>query len=233
MSKLHKFVAVMALFLYLVGCGGGGGDSQDDETQIPASQFSGTYTTPSDQGTFNFTVTSPKPANAAARSTLSANVNSANFGNLVVPGNFEPEFNFLRFDSPSGANPFVQILGSFEGNQLVGFTAGAIGNGSATAIPDEGNTATTFCGAFSRNSAQPGGSFNLVIVNNIAAAAVHDDLDFANTVYGGSVTGTTVNLSDGDGTVAVGTVAGMGISGTWTSDLPESGNWTGSIAACP
>ena len=33
MSKLHKFVAVIVLFLYLVGCGGsGGGGSDDPET---------------------------------------------------------------------------------------------------------------------------------------------------------------------------------------------------------
>jgi hypothetical protein len=31
MSKLHKFVAVMVLFLYLVGCGGSGGGSDDPE----------------------------------------------------------------------------------------------------------------------------------------------------------------------------------------------------------
>ena len=32
MSKLHKFVAVMVLSLYLVGCGGGGADDPETST---------------------------------------------------------------------------------------------------------------------------------------------------------------------------------------------------------
>ena len=36
MSKLHKFVAVIVLFLYLVGCGGSGGvlGEQDSQSTI-------------------------------------------------------------------------------------------------------------------------------------------------------------------------------------------------------
>ena len=64
-------------------------------------------------------------------------------------------------------------------------------------------------------------------------AQLIDDLDGSTPIFSGSVTGTTINLSDGDGTNVVGTIAGMSVSGTWSSDDPDSGNWTGSTANCP
>jgi hypothetical protein len=233
-KKFPGLILLTGISIGLVGCGGSGSSGGDgDGEQIPANRFSGTYVNPVDQGSFSFTVTAPKSGNIAARSTLSAEVRSVTYGNLTVPGSYNPEINDLRFDSPDDSDPFVQILGSFDGSVLLGITSADLGSGPAVAIPDEGDTAIVYCGTFTRISDPIGGGFNLVIVNNQAIAAVFDDLDHSEAIFSGSVTGATINLSDGDGTNAVGTIAGMSVSGTWSSDDPDSGNWTGSTAACP
>lgn len=231
-SSFSSLILVTGLAIVLIGCGSSG-DDDDDETELPANRFSGTFVSDIDTGSFAFTVVgTPRNTAVAMRTALSAEINSANLGILSVPGTWSSEFNDLRLESPTGAVPFVQILGSFDGNVLDGFTSGDLGNGVAVAIPDEGNVGTVFCGRFTRSSNPTGGRFNLVITNNVAQAVVLDELDFSSNFYSGSVAGMMINVNDGDGTFAAGVITGTTVSGTWFDDEGDDGNWMGSTAEC-
>lgn len=139
-----NLILITGIVIALAGCGS---DDDDDEAP-PASRFSGTYVTFVDTGSFTFTV-------AADQESVSGTINSATLGSISVPGTWDSDFNALRLDSPPGVSPSVQIVGSFDGSILNGFTGGDIGNGGAVAIPDEGNVATIFCGRFTRTSGPP------------------------------------------------------------------------------
>jgi len=203
----------------------GTGCSGDDDDGLPASSFAGTFVSSSDTGSFSF------ESLGGDDPDLFATILSANLGEVMVSGTFASDIGSLRLETPSGSTPFVQILGSFEGNIFIGITSGQLGQGTASAIPDNGNSAVAFCGTFTRSSGDAGGRFNLVVGSGLAQATLFDELIFQSSPFGGSVSGTAINLNDGEGLTASGIIDGSTVSGIWSAGT-DGGDWSGSTAAC-
>ncbi len=223
-TRLERTWRILVMTVLLVpvifgtGCSG-----DDDDDAPPASSFVGTFVSSSDTGSFSF--------ESLGGEDLFATILSASVGEVMVSGTFFSDIGSVRLETPSGSTPFVQILGSFEGNIFIGITAGALGNGSASAIPDNGNSAVAFCGTFTRSSGDAGGRFNLVVGSGLAQATLFDELIFQSSTFGGSVSGAVISLDDGEGLTASGTIDGSTVSGIWSAGT-DGGDWSGSTAAC-
>ncbi len=229
-----KVLLLIALLVPVIAWTGCSGDDDDDEAGPSASNYAGTFMSSTDSGSFSFSFGAGGSISSDFGMTggdagLTATILSANLGQLFVSGTWGDEFNLLRLE---GDDPSVQILGSFEDGIFVGFTAGLLGSGLARAIPDDGNSAGAYCGTFTRSSGVAGGKINLIIGSGIAQVTLYDQANTESSSFGGSVVGAAINLSDGEGLTAVGTIAGSTVSGTWSVGEDDGGDWSVSSAAC-
>ncbi len=146
-------------------------------------------------------------------------------GSIVsaVSGTYDPTSTAL---SAEGAG--YAFAGKLTAKGIQGTLTAPNGTGgSFSAVGTTASTpATTYCGSYTVTGKSDAGQWNLTI----AGGSVVGALDTGDFIYG-KLTGTTIEITTGNGGTGSGRLDGSTVNGTWTGD-GDSGTWQGTAEAC-
>lgn len=125
------------------------------------------------------------------------------------------------------------LTGTLTGSTLSGTYTGPNGAGSFALQAATTGAVNVYCGTY-KGTTTGGGSWNLVQGADNKLSGSYTESAGGSGLLSGTLAGTAITLSATSGAVAIGTLSGDTINGTYGTSATDSkaGTWTGSTGAC-
>jgi hypothetical protein len=126
------------------------------------------------------------------------------------------------------------LTGTLTGSTLSGTYTGPNGAGSFALQAATTGAVNVYCGTYKGTGVAGGGSWNLVQGADNKLSGSYTETAGASGLLSGTLAGTAITLSTTSNVVAVGTISGTSINGTYGVSAADqtAGTWTGSTTAC-
>jgi hypothetical protein len=227
MKRVPVFL-LLGCLTTISACGGESGDTTEFEGVLAGDNQSGTVSIT--VAAIVASVAVPRPAGAptaplepAADVTVTGSLKIKGGSSVTLSGTYNTDTRSL---TATGGG--YTLSASFAHGRLSGTLTGPAGTILFTAFPKGGPEVQLYCGTFGGDAI---GVWNLVRHGNDLAGAFHETDGSGAGVLTGTVSGSNVSVTFTGG-LAVGTLSGNTMSGTWSNTSGDNGTWTGSRDAC-
>ncbi|MFN0156433.1 MAG: hypothetical protein ACKVRP_00005 [Bacteroidota bacterium] len=218
MIAVKSLLAFLVLGLAIAGC-------KDDEgtTDPPTNQpvtYVGTIANGTESGSISMTVAPSKSTGINSGVTGTLTIVSPSDTTITLTGTFTTD----TLAVTGGAYAFD---GTLAGGSISGDYTGPNGPGQFSAQPSTNNSVTVYAGTYTSSTISGNfGTFNIVINGTVITGFSVDSGSGESTTLTGTLTGNNISILGG---LAVGTLAGTTVSGTYNNGSGDQGTWSGEL----
>ncbi len=242
--RLARLMLVAFILSAIAGCSsssdgssGGSGTSGSSGTTAGGVAFRGTLTAKGESGVVDATlptgtkVASVSPlADPVAANSVVATITLGGGKTISLTGTYDAATKTLTITGGG-----YTLTGTLTGSTLSGTYTGPNGAGSFALQAATTGAVNVYCGTYVGTAVAGGGSWNLVQgADNKLSGSYTPTAGGGSGLLSGTLSGTAITLSATSGAVAIGTLSGDTINGTYGTSATDSkaGTWTGSKSAC-
>ncbi len=219
MTAAKSLLACLVLALTITAC------KKDDEgtTDPPVNNtatYVGTIANGTESGSISMNVNLSKGAGINGGVTGTLTIVSPAETTLALNGTFTS--NTLAVTG--GEYTFG---GTLAGGAIAGGYTGPNGPGQFSAQPSTNNSVKVYAGTYTSSTISgSAGTFNIVINGTVITGFSVETSTGNSTQLTGTLTGTAINILNG---LAVGTLEGTSVSGTYDNGTGDQGTWSGEL----
>jgi len=226
------FMAALVLAA-IAGCSSDKSTNPGGGGQSTSTTYAGVFASGSESGVIHITVPNATLAPLQAASSDTVNITGtlkfSGGGTLALSGQLVRSTGYVRI---TGGD--YTFTGDLAENEITGGYTGPNGTGGFRAEwGGAGTTTRTYLGTFAADSPDTQhGTFDMIITGSTVSVVAFDTEQTDPIYLVGTLTGSAISVHDPtipDTPVAVGTLSGTSVSGTYT--VPDhTGTWSGSLS---